>query len=86
MRLDPRFKEVTQGVTAFFVSPLPGFLFFFFFLFLIFDIDFLPKLDIHMVLIWWPATLGLPAFSFISSWKKKRIFVPSPLGKHYGIH
>lgn len=41
MRLDPRFKDVTQGVTAFFVSSPPVFLFF------VFGIEFLPKLDIQ---------------------------------------
>lgn len=59
-------------------------LFFVLFLFFIFfDIDFLLKLDIHRVLTWWPVTLGLPHFELE---KKKRIFVPSTLGKHYGIH
>lgn len=52
MRLDPRFKDVTQGVTAFFVSSPPVFLFLVF-LFFVFGIEFLPKLDIqygsHMV-------------------------------------
>lgn len=67
VRLDPRFKEVNQSVTAFFVSPPPVFCFVFIFIFF-FDIDFLLKLDIHMVLTWWPVTLGLPHFEL----EKKR--------------